>query len=599
MGEETPPPPSGSEGFALVAAEREDLLATQAEAPDYLNALDALEVDAIRAYAALKEKVSSAADLCQGAREQLQDLARQAWKMAFHADFDFDASELGEKAQQLKPEDLERFHNAWAKLVYDVKEVYQAIGFHRRQDNVSLRSFVTSHCLGFFSDLLETLVPDPVNSQADTSLRSACPFIIAEAAGRVSVGNGLPRDGHVVFSAFQGPCAYYWNGPTGESAAGKDNLKRLVLDWLSKLGGEDKPATHALLQGSLTVTGIMEELLENSGQLQIINGELEKVINKRREKMLQELRFVISTIDSAQVQTTAFEEKLVPRNASNQLLVSVLREILRAQHASASPDADQPEMAGGLALPEGGEAQQPSKRRIQLRLPRSKRAKAEGGGQGQGSEMEIERMQWSAPATLVLAGVLDGSGQACDKAGKCPGSSMVTKHAGFGQPAAIPKMEMCSTNQLLAEGLVEQKILVDKKASETAPQPEPELIPDLDPIDFAARRLFDGLASEAEGEETLLEKATTLSMPFKINSKTAWYNFRQLRFSRGRKRQQGLELKMLSKSLVVRSARRSRFQLGLAVSTLKSHPSSRPKQELDGKAQQGILALAAKFPARR
>ena len=35
----------------------------------------------------------------------------------------------------------------------------------------------------------------------------------------------------------------------GESAAGKDNLKRLVLDWLSKLGGEDKPATHALLQG--------------------------------------------------------------------------------------------------------------------------------------------------------------------------------------------------------------------------------------------------------------------------------------------------------------------------------------------------------------
>ncbi|CAJ1360048.1 unnamed protein product [Effrenium voratum] len=256
--------------------------------------------------------------------------------MAFHADFDFDASEPGEKAQQLKPEDLERFHNAWAKLVYDVKEVYQAIGFHRRQDNVSLR-FVTSQCLGFFSDLLETLVPDPVNSQADTSLRSACPFIIAEAAGRVSVGNGLPRDGHVVFSAFQGPCAYYWNGPTGglrnpplegtesdwnvaasnlplvvagESAAGKDNLKRLVLDWLSKLGGEDKPATHALLQGSLTVTGIMEELLENSGQLQIINGELEKVINKRREKMLQESD-LIELLDG----TDAFGKRTGQQNA--------------------------------------------------------------------------------------------------------------------------------------------------------------------------------------------------------------------------------------------------------------------------------------------
>ena len=38
----------------------------------------------------------------------------------------------------------------------------------------------------------------------------------------------------------------------------------------------------------------------------------------------------------------------------------------------------------------------------------------------------------------MLAGVLDGSGQACDKAGKCPGSSMVTKHAGkaFGAMAA-------------------------------------------------------------------------------------------------------------------------------------------------------------------
>ena len=54
------------------------MLATQAEAPDYLTALDALEVDATREYAALKAKVSLATDPCQGAREQLQDLARQA-----------------------------------------------------------------------------------------------------------------------------------------------------------------------------------------------------------------------------------------------------------------------------------------------------------------------------------------------------------------------------------------------------------------------------------------------------------------------------------------------------------------------------------------
>ena len=203
--------------------------------------------------------------------------------------------------------------------------------------------------------------------------------------------------------------------------------------------------------GSLTVTGIMEELLENSGQLQIINGELEKVINKRREKMLQEsdlielldgtdafgkrtgqqnacLKPVVwlcwarscrhacgrwgptrtggSAIDSAQVQTTAFEEKLVPRNASNQLLVSVLREILRAQHASASPDADQAEMAGGLALPEGGEAQQPSKRRIQLRLPRSKRAKAEGGGRARTARWKLSACSGAAIGAGRCAGWL-------------------------------------------------------------------------------------------------------------------------------------------------------------------------------------------------
>ena len=167
-------------------------------------------------------------------------------------------------------------------------------------------------------------------------------------------------------------------------------------------------------------------------------------------------------------------------------------------------------------------------------------------------------MQRSAPATLVLAGVLDGS-------------AMVTKHAtasaairngmlwwalGDKVPvdslvSAIPKMEM---RQLLAEWLIKQRVLVDKEASETAPQ-QPELIPDLDPVDFSSRRLFDGLPSEVEGEETLLEKATTLNMPFKTNSKTVWYNFRQPRFNCGRKRQQGFERKMLSKSPIVRSGR--------------------------------------------
>lgn len=67
----------------------------------------------------------------------------------------------------------------------------------------------------------------------------------------------------------------------GDSAAGKDNLKRVVLDWLHKLEPAGRPATRALLQGSITVTGLIEELLDNDNQLQIINGELEKVINRK------------------------------------------------------------------------------------------------------------------------------------------------------------------------------------------------------------------------------------------------------------------------------------------------------------------------------
>ena len=141
---------------------------TQAEVPDYLNALDAL---------------MRAARVSQGTR-------------GIPPDFDFDDTS--------ESEDLERFHNTWAKLCGD-KEVYQAIHFHRRQDNVGSRSFVASRILGFFFDVLETKVPDPVNAQADTSLRS-CPFLgltNAEAAGRFSVG------------AFQGQRAYYWNSPIG------------------------------------------------------------------------------------------------------------------------------------------------------------------------------------------------------------------------------------------------------------------------------------------------------------------------------------------------------------------------------------------------
>lgn len=364
------------------------------------------------------------------------------------------------------------------------------------------------------------------------------------------------------------------------------------------------------------MTGLIDELLENDNQLQIINGELEKVINRKKEKMLQEsdlielldgveafgkrtgqqqaclkpvvwallgaqlptyvremgsesngrLRFVISTIDSAQVQNTAFEEKLVPRNFSNQLLVGVLREILVAQHPeSVRPPALEEDL-------ENDESQEGKKRKLRLRAPPNKGPRVDAQV-GPAAQMQVTCMHWSPSATLVLAGVMDGSGQACEKAGKCPGSSMVTKHVGkaFGAMAtanvamrngllrwavnekipfdtsvrildclaAVPKMEMCSVNQWLVETLIAQKSASEKKQVENVEQPDVEIIPDLSPVDFAARRLFDALAREKDKDQTLMQTASEAGMPLKINQKTVWYNFRQLHFSRSRKRQEG------------------------------------------------------------
>ncbi len=79
------------------------------------------------------------------------------------------------------------------------------------------------------------------------------------ACARVSSGNGLPPDGHLVHAAFLGQASYYWCGRTaklrvvavpgtesewnvassrlplvieGDSATGKDNLVSVVLQWI-------------------------------------------------------------------------------------------------------------------------------------------------------------------------------------------------------------------------------------------------------------------------------------------------------------------------------------------------------------------------------
>ena len=79
----------------------------------------------------------------------------------------------------------------------------------------------------------------------------------------------------------------------GDSAAGKDNLKDLILTWIAALESESLPATTTMKTSKITTAGVLqvwEATIEQHGsaQVQILNGELEKVVNKKREAYLQE-----------------------------------------------------------------------------------------------------------------------------------------------------------------------------------------------------------------------------------------------------------------------------------------------------------------------
>ena len=173
-----------------------------------------------------------------------------------------------------------------------------------------------------------------------------------------------------------------------DSAAGKDNLGGLVRGWLKNLTDENCTATHVVPQGNMTVSGLLKVLRQNHGQAQLLQSELEHFINKKKPNFLQQadcielldgsdsfgkatqsdtiscppnvwvllpstkgtylrelgesescgrLRFAVLALDSSQVRATAFEEKLVPRSQSQDLVTGCLRWILRLQHKSTPP----------------------------------------------------------------------------------------------------------------------------------------------------------------------------------------------------------------------------------------------------------------------
>lgn len=173
----------------------------------------------------------------------------------------------------------------------------------------------------------------------------------------------------------------------GESATGKDNctdfLKRLLKE-LQK--DEFQVVAQVIEQGMVTMSGLISILKENGGHVIFLNPELEKLLSKQRQQYLQapdlievldgsttgratsqdrsaprpnawatlgsqlgtyiremtgdscaRLRLLPTFLDDTLVAETAFAEKFLPRQASEQLVASVLRSLMRSQHPHPQP----------------------------------------------------------------------------------------------------------------------------------------------------------------------------------------------------------------------------------------------------------------------
>ena len=151
---------------------------------------------------------------------------------------------------------------------------------------------------------------DDLVAQRKAPLEAVALREVAKACQRLSLTNGLPIDGHVVHSMFQGEAAFLhrskqgcvsveamerpesdWNvaGSTlplvnlGESSAGKGNAMKILLGWLQRIRRSAAPAscTNVLKQCNITVHGALESLLRNDRQAQVVNEELEKVLCRK------------------------------------------------------------------------------------------------------------------------------------------------------------------------------------------------------------------------------------------------------------------------------------------------------------------------------
>ena len=341
-----------------------------------------------------------------------------------------------------------------------------------------------------------------------------CPVELATACQRVAQGGGCPADGHLVHSAFQSQAVFGFAGQKsnavkvtavagtdgdwnvvgsrlaqiciGASSDGKDNLKGIVLGWLEKNYQHAPSAATVWRQGHITVHGLMNKLPQTRQQIQLINGELEKIVmsgsksNYLAEEDLIELldgscafgkgtaqsetcmsphvcmwvgcvqatylkvmaaasngraRLAVLTFDGESVRERPFEESFFPRKDSDCLMTFVLGAIYKLQHR---PDAAGDNAAGAKARPK-------------RKMMRKAKAKARPPALPS-THPKITEVVWTAGAGSVLAGVCEGSGKACNKSGQASGVSCVRKHTGkfYG---ALALSNLAIRNGLLAYAL--------------------------------------------------------------------------------------------------------------------------------------------------
>ena len=253
----------------------QEVLQTQDSCAEYLIVIEAEEAKAAAEFQALRGRIENNTDPSAGAKEHLLTLAKEAWdSVGGNGPFP--------EALETATTDMKfAFFNQWSKVVLS-------------QENLN-----------------------PGEIQEETPLEALAPRAVAHALQRVAAAHGLPPDGHVVHLAFKGQAAFYWHGPegslqnapmgqysestwnvgasklpgivTGNSSAGKGNVKTILMRWIEALRKEELPATSVLRQGNLTLTGVLTALKENEMPiLQIVNEELDKILRHDRKDKLQE-----------------------------------------------------------------------------------------------------------------------------------------------------------------------------------------------------------------------------------------------------------------------------------------------------------------------